>query len=102
MIAAALLILAQGFPQPQAPKCDLRARVIEILAKQFGEVQKSTGVHYGDDKQPASALEVYANDETGTWTVLMSLPNGMTCYVSDGRDWNDDITVDPHAGDDPA
>ncbi len=30
-------------------------------------------------------MEVYASTETGTWSIVMTLPNGTTCLVASGQ-----------------
>ena len=32
-------------------------------------------------------LELYASPETGTWTILVPLPNGLSCLVASGEAW---------------
>ena len=32
-----------------------------------------------------AVVEVFASDETGTWTITVTTPNGMTCLVASGQ-----------------
>jgi hypothetical protein len=89
---AALLLATPAWAQQPPPPCGSRALVVAKLLEKFGETQQSAGLQTvrGD---PVAAFEVYANDETGTWTLLRSEPNGMACLMAAGRDWNE--TVEP-------
>ena len=35
-------------------------------------------------------VEVYASEETGTWTILMTRPDGTTCLLAAGQRWEQD------------
>lgn len=87
--------VALGFLTPlsttavaQQPPCAERAAVVKKLLDRYGETQRTTGLQY-DGEEPQSAFETFANDETGTWTILRSTPDGMTCFFAAGKDWND-------------
>jgi hypothetical protein len=30
-------------------------------------------------------MEIYASDETGTWTILVTLPSGQACLIAAGE-----------------
>ena len=62
--------------------CAERAKVIERLAEKYGETRQSMGLH-----QNNGVLEVYASSETGTWTILVTMPNGLSCLIAAGQSW---------------
>ena len=74
-----ILILAatQAFAQPQ---CADRAQIVERLASHYGESRQSIGL--GANNQ---VVEVFASIETGTWTILVTHPNGLSCLVASGQ-----------------
>jgi hypothetical protein len=74
---------ADAQEQPQA--CAPRAQVIAKLADRFGETLRDLG--YGR----SGVVEVYRSDETGTWTILMSRPDGISCMIAEGRIWDADV-----------
>ena len=37
-------------------------------------------------------MEVYASEKTGSWTILLTKPDGVACLVASGGMW------EPHAG----
>jgi hypothetical protein len=43
-------------------------------------------------------LEVFASD-TGSWTITVTLPSGMTCLVATGQGWEDLAEQLPAKGD---
>ena len=78
--AAALIALtvpAASFAQPQ---CAPRAVVLDRLASGFGETRQSVGLAQGNQ-----VVEVFASQDTGSWTITVTLPNGTTCLVAAGQ-----------------
>lgn len=61
------------------PNCGPRAAVIAHLSDNFGESRQSIGLG-----QEGRVVEVFASIETGSWTITVTLPNGMTCLVAAG------------------
>lgn len=82
---------AQTFRGPIA--CGERDAMVQRLERTYGEVQKGAGLVSG-----AQLLEVWGSDETGTWTVLMTGADGLSCVVAAGEAWRD-ITADLVRGD---
>ena len=76
------------------PQCAAHDSVAQTLATQFGEVRRSIGL-----AQDNTVMELYAAADTGTWTLTVTLPTGMTCLVAAGR--NFEMTADtlPAKGD---
>ncbi|MFN4193229.1 MAG: hypothetical protein ACK4FR_09820 [Tabrizicola sp.] len=79
-----------------APQCDSREAVTALLADRYGETRRSVGI-----AGQAAVMEVYASDETGTWSITMTLPDGMMCLMASGSDY-ETVTEDLPAGGDPA
>lgn len=81
--AAALIIAAMVAAPPvtaQSAKCAARDKVIERLASSFGETRRSIGL-----ARDSAVMELFASDTTGTWTITVTLANGMTCLVASGQ-----------------
>jgi hypothetical protein len=69
--------------QSQPPRtCADRATVIERLEKRFGEVRQAMGLNRSN-----AVIELYASAETGSWTILMTTPNGVSCLIASGELW---------------
>ena len=66
----------------QTTSCAAREMVVARLADRYGESRQGIGL--GQDN---SVLELYASPETGTWTILVTLPNGLSCLVASGEAW---------------
>lgn len=62
--------------------CGPRADVLARLEGRFGETRQSVGLAANQ-----SMLEVYASEDTGTWTILMTTPAGVTCLMASGQAW---------------
>ena len=77
-----------------APQCASHDAVAESLANQFGEVRRSIGL-----AQDNTVMELYAATDTGTWTLTVTLPNGQTCLVAAGHNFETTAETLPAKGD---
>jgi len=68
--------------QAQPASCAARASVIERLQTTFGESRQGMGLG-----QNNAVVEIFASADTGTWTILVTLPNGMSCLIAAGESW---------------
>ncbi len=62
--------------------CGERDHIVNTLTGRFGETPQSWGMGPGN-----RIVEVYASEETGTWTITVTAPNGTTCLVASGQYW---------------
>lgn len=78
----ALLALAAQQTQAQtAPRnCGPRDAIVARLAEKFSETRRSIGIAANN-----AVMEVFASEESGSWTITVTLPNGMTCLVASGQ-----------------
>ncbi len=60
--------------------CGPRAAVVDRLAEGYGETRQSMGLGANN-----SVVEVFASEETGTWTITVTTPHGVTCLVASGQ-----------------
>jgi len=60
--------------------CAKRAEMVEKLNTRFGGSRQSIGLTPG-----GQALEIFAHTGTGTWTILLTLPNGTSCMMASGH-----------------
>ncbi|MGC1487338.1 MAG: hypothetical protein WA784_06070 [Albidovulum sp.] len=60
-------------------RCAARDAVLARLAETYGETRRSLGVAAN-----SAVVEVFASDQTGTWTITVTAPNGITCLVASG------------------
>ncbi len=96
--AAVALALLAGTPSAQAADpqaCAQRAQVVKKLAERFGETLKSIGLHADD-----AVVEIYSSEATGTWTILVTHTDGMSCLLAAGQRWEQDVTPTAAPGSD--
>lgn len=82
-IGAMILATGHAFGQSNGSgnrNCGQREFVLERLADRYGESRQSIGL--GANNQ---VVEVFASLETGTWTITVTTPAGMTCLVASGQ-----------------
>lgn len=65
------------------PQCGPHKQVIEMLSKRFSEVPKAVGI-VGEKR----IMEVFIS-EKGTWTILVTNSEGLTCILAAGDEWED-------------
>jgi hypothetical protein len=81
---------------PQTPaNCGPRDAVLRQLAETFGETRQSVGI--GSDN---AVVEIFASDETGSWTILVTLPSGVSCLVASGQSFEEVAEALPAKGSD--
>ncbi|MBO9445599.1 hypothetical protein [Ruegeria sp. R14_0] len=73
-----IMVLAAG--QLHARTCAPRDEVIKRLAETYGETRQGIGI-----ARQGAVMEVYASDQSGSWTITVTLPDGMTCLVASGQ-----------------
>ena len=94
-VAMAVLAAQSASAQQAGRNCAPRATVVDRLADGYGESRQSMGL--GANNQ---VVEVFASDETGTWTITVTLPNGLTCLVASGQAFEELAEALPIEGDD--
>ena len=77
---SAVLVATQFAQAQNRPNCAERATVVARLAEGYGEARQSIGLAPNN-----AVVEVFANEETGTWTITVTMPNGTTCLVASGQ-----------------
>lgn len=81
--------------QTRSKACGDRSKVIERLADKYGETLQSLGLHHNN-----GVLEVYASEDTGSWTILITRPDGVACLVASGQMWEaQTVPLRPHGKD---
>lgn len=74
----AVLIAATNISRAQTA-CAEHAAVVARLAETYGETRRSIGLASNN-----TVLEVFASEESGTWTITVTAPGGPTCLVASG------------------
>lgn len=81
-IAAAVGVITTPALAQQQQNCGTRDTVVERLASKYGESRQSIGM-----APKGRVVEVFASQETGTWTITVTMPNGMMCLVASGQSY---------------
>lgn len=77
-----LLIFLIPYPaQGNNIPCDIREKIIDTLINNYNEKQISTGL-----ANSGNVIEIFGSD-SGTWTVLITSPNGISCMLASGKNW---------------
>ncbi len=60
--------------------CGKRADIVRQLGEKYGETRRSMGLADG-----RGVVELYASEETGSWTILITSPQGIACLMAAGQ-----------------
>ncbi|SLN50435.1 hypothetical protein [Ruegeria meonggei] len=73
-------IMVLAAQQVHAQNCAPRSDVVNRLTETYGETRRGIGI-----ARQGAVVEVFASDQTGSWTITVTLPDGMTCLVASGQ-----------------
>jgi hypothetical protein len=79
-LAASGAGLSAANPPFENPPCMARNDVHAQLDRKYAEVPVAVGL-----ADNGAVLEIFTAKDGATWTVVMSLPNGMTCLIAAGE-----------------
>ena len=65
--------------------CAQRTEVVEKLASKYDEKLAAGGLQ--KTRSDKSFMEIWASSKTGTFTVLITSPQGVSCIVAAGTDF---------------
>ncbi|WP_293576525.1 hypothetical protein [Phaeobacter sp.] len=80
--AAAMTLLAAPTEAQSSSNCAPRDLVVKRLAEKYGESRQSIGIG-----QRGMVMETFASEESGSWTITVTNPSGMTCLVASGQSY---------------
>ena len=80
---------------PVIAAANSRDAVVDRLAEGYGETRQSMGLGANN-----AVIEVFASAETGTWTITVTTPNGLTCLVASGQSFETLAEALPAKGND--
>lgn len=81
LIATAMLLVPVAAPA-QGSSCGPRDEVVATLLDRYGENFSGGGL-----QGERAVYEVWTSDEVGTWTILLTRPDGISCIMASGTDW---------------
>lgn len=96
LMSAGLLLGAASLAQAQTGQhCAPRDQVVQRLASKYGETRQSMGLGHNN-----AMMEVFASLESGSWTITVTMANGITCLVASGQAFEELAEALPPKGDD--
>ena len=75
--AGLILATQAGFA---APQCGPRSAVLDHLGQKYGESRRSIGIAANN-----TVMAVFASPTSGSWTILVTMPDGVSCLVASGQ-----------------
>ena len=84
LVSAFALTAAAGSESSATPSrnCSTRANVLNHLANKYSEAPVAVGM-----AENGGVIEVLTSTEGGTWTIIITMPDGTSCMVAAGEDW---------------
>lgn len=95
--AALSVIMLANTPSAEAADtaaCAKRELVVKKLEQGYGEILRSMGL-----QKSQGIVEIYSSETTGSWTILMTRPDGVSCLIAAGQLWEQDVTPIDKPGD---
>jgi hypothetical protein len=96
-LSASLALIAHSAAAQTAqgrPQCNDRKQVLDLLAQKYKEAPVASGV-----TNNGGLVEVLTDAKGGTWTIIVTTPQGVSCLVAAGEGWRkmEQIALDPEA-----
>lgn len=80
LTAAMAVLLGATAEASGTRRCAPREIVVTRLADGYGETRQSMGLGANN-----AVVEVFASEETGSWTIIVTNAAGLTCLVASGQ-----------------
>ena len=85
LIALVVVAFLAGFAAPPSRAqgtCGPRTDLARLLSQQHAEAPVALGLDSN-----GNLMEIFASKLGETWTLVMSMPNGISCIVTAGEGW---------------
>jgi hypothetical protein len=85
MLKAVFVLAALSLPLPALAgqmACSQRDDVLAQLGSKYKEAPSAAGI-----ANNGGLIEVLTSDEGKTWTIILSMPNGTSCLLAAGENW---------------
>ena len=76
------LITATSAAAQQQPLCTARSEVLSQLSSQYSEAPVAMGI-----ANNGGVLEILSSQKGSSWTIILTMPNGVTCMIAAGENW---------------
>ena len=86
-VFATVLVMAMGANVAVAmPLCGSRDDVVASPTDEYNETHRASGL-----ESETGLMEIWASDVDGSWTVLLTRPDGQACVMATGSHWLETI-----------
>ena len=94
-MAVALFVATASLPATaQQQRCTKRPEIVRHLAKKFAEAPVAIGLAVS-----GGIIEVLSSKKGGSWTIIITMPDGTSCVIAAGQNWEQITTVaEPGSG----
>lgn len=93
-LTLSLLVALWATPTVAQGQCAPRGAVVEMLAEGYGEARSGIGIWSN-----GTVVELFTAP-TGTWTLVYTRPDGVTCAIASGEAWEHTQDAPPPPGTD--
>ncbi|MDH3228894.1 MAG: hypothetical protein OEN55_03775 [Alphaproteobacteria bacterium] len=89
---SAVLAMVVASPVPAQTACLSHDRLVEMLDGRYSEKPVALGLEAG-----GRLFEVFAATDGATWTMVITTPDGASCVVAVGEEWQEpqQLAFDP-------
>jgi hypothetical protein len=77
--------------EPTKSNCETREAVLDFLSSQYSEAPVAMGV-----SRDGGVVEVLTSGPGATFTIIVTMPNGLTCMVAAGDGWESLAPLSQH------
>jgi hypothetical protein len=89
-LLATLALPAAAWAEQSPSSCSIRKDVVKQLADKYQESPVAIGL-----ASNGGLVEVLTTGNGSTWTIIITMPNGMSCLVAAGEDWQAKLHIPP-------
>lgn len=85
LLLALMLVIAtpsQSQLPPNQTPCGPTAKMMKMLKEEYGETPSAAAITDGN-----APLLIFSNPKTGTFTITIRRPGGLTCMMTGGNSW---------------
>ena len=79
-----LLLASIGSTAMAQTACGTRDKIVGQLKNKYSETHIASGL-----ETDTKMVEIWTSEVSGTWTILITQANGVTCIAAAGRNWLD-------------
>lgn len=83
LTAGLLFGMVSTGPPALAAGCASRDAITDKLSTAYEETLTATGLQNAD-----ALIEIWSSEKTGSFTILVTRPDGISCVVSTGQNWS--------------